>query len=180
MRKIWMGAFLVIFLLAALLPQAALASTFSITVYIDGEELVTSVEPQVIDARTFVPIRVIAEKWGAVVGWNQELELVRITRDRQRIDLYINEPEAQVNGEVIVSDAAPVVIQGTTLIPLRFVGELLGADVDYDAKSRSVMVNLPTQEDKPEPDPDQELPVETDEGDAVGSEDDEDAVDSDT
>lgn len=158
MRRIWICASLVMFLLVAMLPHTAVASTFSLTVYIDGEELDTSVEPQMMDARTFVPIRVIAEKWGAVVGWHQEREQVRIAKDDQKIDLYIHEQEAYVNGEVVVSDAAPIVIKGTTLIPLRFVSELLGAKVDYDAKSRSVMVNLPEQDPDEMDEPTEEEP----------------------
>ncbi len=119
-----------------------------IRVYINDEPLDAAYESLIIADRTYVPIRVIAEKWGAVVGWNQANQQVRIQKDRLIIDLFIGENEAVVNREPVYSDAAPVVVDGRTLIPLRFVGELLGAHVRYDAASHSVYVQLPSEQGK--------------------------------
>ena len=144
MKKRLLGLLLLLWVIAPL--TLAASPPDPIAVYIDGEKLEPSVDPQIIDSRTYVPIRVIAEKWGAVVGWNQERQQVRITKDRQRIDLYIDNVEAHVNGESVYSDAPPVVLEGRTLIPLRFVGELLGAYVSYDTSTRSVSVLLPKKQ----------------------------------
>lgn len=128
----------------------ALAEEDSLSIYIDGEKLDPSVEPTIMNSRTFVPIRVIAEKWGATVGWNSKLQQVRITKDGTRMDLFIDRADAFVNKQTIYSDAPPVILEGRTMVPLRFVGELLGADIRYDAETRAVMVQLPEPE-KPDP-----------------------------
>lgn len=131
-----------------------------IRVYIDNEPLDAAFQSHIIEDRTYVPIRVIAEKWGASVGWNQANQQVRIQKDRLMIDLFIDEHEAIVDREPVYSDAAPVVMEGRTLIPLRFVGELLGAQVRYDVESHSVFVQLPPEPEKESPDPNEEKPEE--------------------
>lgn len=151
MIKRVLGLMLVLLLVAPI--HLAASSPDPITIYFNDEKLESSTQPLLLHSRTYVPIRVIAEKWGAVVGWNQEHQQVRITKDRQRIDLYIDQKEAFVNGEPKQSDAAPVVVQGRTMIPLRFVGELLGAYVSYDAATRTVSVLVQTADQPQAPAP---------------------------
>lgn len=140
-------ALLLAFVVAFLFNHEIYASdSTSISVYFNDEKLDPSVEPQIIGSRTFVPIRVIAEKWGAVVGWNKELQQVRITKGRLKIDLFIDQEEAFINGESIFSDAPPLIVEGRTMIPLRFVGELLGAEVSYHPATRTVYVALAKNE----------------------------------
>lgn len=57
-----------------------------------------------------------------------------------KIQLKIGSKSPTVNGKVVPIDVAAKVTSGRTLVPLRFVGEALGATVQYDAASRSVKI----------------------------------------
>lgn len=150
--RVW--SFLLLFL-CFVFPAISYAEE-PIQIYIDNEPLDPEYSPHVIEGRTFVPIRVIAEKWGAVVGWNQQLQQVRIQKDRLMIDLFIDQHEAIVNRESVYSDAAPIVIEGKTMVPLRFVGELLGATIGYNHENHAVYVTLPLEPVDYSPDSDDE------------------------
>lgn len=45
-----------------------------------------------------------------------------------------------VNGNEVASDVAPQIIDGRTMVPIRFVGEALGADVNWDSQNNSVLI----------------------------------------
>jgi hypothetical protein len=44
------------------------------------------------------------------------------------------------NGEIRQAEAAPFISQGRTMIPLRVIAEALGAEVDWDEATRTVMI----------------------------------------
>lgn len=152
-------------------PKASAQSDRSISIQVNGERL-ESAEAQIENGRTLVPIRVIAESWGAAVGWNQKLKQVRVQKDGMRIDLFVDQHEANVNGKTVSSDVPPVVKDGRTMLPLRFVGELLGADIAYNSNTREVYVHLaePADDRGNDPGHGQASPEPTDPGDGKGSE----------
>lgn len=59
---------------------------------------------------------------------------------RAKIEMNIGQTSASVNGKGIKLEAAPLIQQGSTYVPLRFVSEAMGAEVLYDEKTRKVTV----------------------------------------
>ncbi|MFF2889969.1 stalk domain-containing protein [Paenibacillus sp. NPDC057967] len=59
---------------------------------------------------------------------------------RSSIVMNIGNTNASVNGKGIKLEAAPLIQQGSTYVPLRFVSEAMGAEVLYDDKTRKVTV----------------------------------------
>lgn len=59
------------------------------------------------------------------------------------IQLTIGSKSAMVNGKEIALDVPPMVINGRTLVPLRFIGEALGSTVVYDAPTKSIKITAP-------------------------------------
>lgn len=111
----------------------------TITVLLDGRELdFNGVEPQIINGCTMVPMRVIFEELGCVMEWNGETKTVAASRGVTNIKLTVNMKRAYVNGKENMLDAAPCVINGSTLVPVRFVSEALGVDVKWDGATRTV------------------------------------------
>lgn len=83
--------------------------------------------------RTQVPIRFIAEQLGARVNWDGDKNVGTIM-SQKTIALKINEYMYWVNqGMALPLDTKPVIIDNRTFVPLRFVSEVLGAQVDWDA-----------------------------------------------
>ncbi len=116
------------------------AADNQVRLFLNRTELVPEVPPRIVNDLTLVPVRIISEELGAEVSWNQEKQQVTIKRDGALLQLAINNPVASVNGAAFKLETAPVLDSGTTLLPVRFVTENLGMDVQWDNLTRSVFL----------------------------------------
>jgi hypothetical protein len=92
-------------------------------------------------SRTLVPVRFISEALGAGVAWNPETNQVTITDGEKEIILAIGSSEVEVDGEKQIIDCAPITLPpGRTFVPLRFVGETLGAEVFFDPNNGEISI----------------------------------------
>lgn len=75
---------------------------------------------------------------GAVAVDDIHFQYERELKDLKRptIELTVNEPTIKMDEELIQIDQAPVVIDGTTLVPLRFVIDALGGEVSWDNEEK--------------------------------------------
>lgn len=96
--------------------------------------------PYTYNDRTMVPVRIISERFGASVVWNDETQSVSIEKDGQTILLTLGSDTALVNGSETLLDAAPQEYNGRTMVPLRFISETLGMNVEYVALSQQVLI----------------------------------------
>ncbi len=115
--------------------------------YVNQQLVVLDVAPFIDSGRTFVPFRFVGESLGAEVGFttdaNGRVATVTYRLDNTNITLYIGKREATVNGRTVYLDVAPVILQGRTVIPLRFVTEALGCKVDWDGQAMKVTIQYP-------------------------------------
>ena len=106
---------------------------------IDGKTM--KVEPSYEEnGATLVPLRVISEAFGAQVDWDGATESVSIRLDDDTILLTIDDKNCYVNNDKKTLITAPALKNSTTMVPLRFISETLGADVHYDGQTNSVLV----------------------------------------
>ncbi|MGE5543204.1 MAG: copper amine oxidase N-terminal domain-containing protein, partial [Bacillota bacterium] len=77
---------------------------------------------------------------GAAVQWDPATRLVTIMEGDLIVTMTVGSPAARVNGTRKTMDTAPVIQRDRTMVPLRYVGEFLGASVDWDGASRTVHV----------------------------------------
>ncbi|MCK8059332.1 MULTISPECIES: stalk domain-containing protein [unclassified Fusibacter] len=139
---------LLVFLIAifAILPLSADAYQ-PITVLIDGQPLVSDVDPQIVNSRTLVPLRAIFEYFGADVMWDGTTKTVTATTSDKTIKLTIDEVTAYVNNKPSLLDVPATIIDSRTMVPLRFISEALGAHVEWQADTRTVLIT--TKSTKP-------------------------------
>lgn len=91
--------------------------------------------------RTLVPLRFVGEALGAAVDWKSESGQITITWQDKEIILTPASTSVLVNGQSMLIDCAPEIQPpGRTFVPLRFISETLGAQVDYDAESDTVTI----------------------------------------
>ncbi len=114
-------------------------------IYVDGKQGQMDVAPQIIPkwGRTVVPVRFVAEGFGATVGWDGKERKVTIKKGDTTIYLWIDKPQAQVNGRWVWidptnHDVRPVIINNRTMVPLRFVAESLGVKVGWNGIFREI------------------------------------------
>ncbi len=144
-NKIITAAVLSIFLLSGFFifksqAFAAASDDNSIKVAIEGNYLSFDVPPTIISGRTMVPLRVIFEGLGASVTWDSKTKTVIGQKQGKTVKLIINNKNAYINGKVHKIDVPPMVINGRTLVPTRFIAESLGTDVYWDAKTKTVTI----------------------------------------
>lgn len=105
-----------------------------------GEVKANDVAPIIRNERTMLPARFVAENLGATVSWNQSEQQVIITKGDIKIVLTIGFPYAIVNGEYEKIDCAPFIENERTYTPVRLIAESLGARVDWDGSTQSVII----------------------------------------
>lgn len=97
---------------------------------VNGEVKTMDVAPFIKDGRTFVPIRAIAEIFGATVSWDNGL--ITIQRGDNTISFKIGDKEASVGNKIVKFDSAPFIKDGRTFVPVRFIAEAFGFEVKWD------------------------------------------------
>jgi len=96
--------------------------------------------PVIVKGRTLLPIRALIETMGGSVDWDANARKVTIKLKNTTIVLTIDKKQATVNGKVKEMDVAPQIINGRTMVPLRFVTEQLGCQVDWNADTKTVTI----------------------------------------
>jgi hypothetical protein len=127
--------------LAATLVPVAPVSAQAIRVIVDGQLVRFDQPPVTIGGRVLVPLRGVFEQLGAFVEWDPRTNTVTAVRSGSQIQLQIGSRQAYVNGNLTLLDIPPMVVRGRTLVPLRFISEALGAQVDWDPAARTVYVS---------------------------------------
>jgi hypothetical protein len=90
--------------------------------------------------RVLVPLRGVLEKLGAYVQYDGAARVVTALKGDLNIRLPIGGREATVNQRPVSLDVPAQVVNGSTLVPLRFVAESLGANVDYNPAANTVAI----------------------------------------
>jgi hypothetical protein len=136
--KRWMALTMLVLLLVGLLPAAASgAEPEPLHVVVDGIELHADVPPMLIDNRTMVPFRAIAEALGVQVEWQGESRTILATSQGTILKLVVGEKAAWINGAAKGFDVAPLIVNNRTLVPVRLFAEAFGARVKWDAATRT-------------------------------------------
>jgi hypothetical protein len=131
-----------------------------ISIFVDGSELYTDVPPSIINDRTMVPVRAVAEAVGCKVDWfgeDQRVVVYTPAGGDPLIVMHVDEPIATVNsingntGEIggrrVTLDSPPVIINSRTLVPLRFIAETIGFEVKWDGNTQTVYLYSVLYED---------------------------------
>lgn len=139
---------MVVIILTAMMITGVAAETY-VTVTVEGETVDFPDAQPFIDAnnRTLVPVRFISEALGGQVNWDGDLQQVTITYNNKIIRLIINKKEISIDGQAQVMDTQAILKDARTFVPVRFVSEAMGANVEWDSVNFTVIITL--KSDKP-------------------------------
>lgn len=146
------SAVLMISAISLAVPPAPAAAQ-AVTVLVDGALVRFDQPPVILGGRVLIPMRGVFERLGALVEWHAESRTIIARRGTTMIVLQPGVPSARVNDRVVSLDVPAMIAGGRTLVPLRFVGEALGAAVNWDAARRIVYVASPRVGQPPAPPP---------------------------
>ncbi|MGH2361418.1 MAG: copper amine oxidase N-terminal domain-containing protein [bacterium] len=137
-------AFSLVFLVSSLL-LAGTVSAQAVRVLVDGDEVAFDQPPIIMGSRVLVPLRGIFEKMGATVDWTASTRTVEAARGNTLVVLKIGSRIARVNDRPVTLDVPAMVVRSRTLVPLRFISESLGANVEWREEARTVLISSPGQ-----------------------------------
>jgi len=131
--------YIVILTVLLAITTAAYAQANPPTVIVNGSSLAFDVSPTIENGRTLVPLRTIFEALGATVQWDDITNTVTAAKSGTEIKLTIG-GQASKNGQTVNLDVPAKVIDGRTMVPLRFVGEAMGCQVSWDGDTQTISI----------------------------------------
>ena len=128
-------------------PAGAETAAASIPVVLNGKELAFDTEPEIKNGSLFVPLRSIFEELGAEVEWIAARQEAYLTSGSEEICLKVGSAVAIHNTDVTLLTDPPYLKEGRTMIPLRYLGESLDYDVNWDKTAHTARIDTPNRAD---------------------------------
>jgi murein tripeptide amidase MpaA len=122
-----------------------------VNLVINNEKVSLSPSAILLNNRSMVPIRGVFEKLGASVSYNASAKSVTVKKDDTTVEVTIGSPTAYVNNQKVQLDTSPIIFNGRTMIPLRFVSEAIGASVKWNSVERTAYISLIEKPEEPKP-----------------------------
>ena len=115
-------------------------------VVLNGKNMEFDVSPQIINDRTMIPMRKIFEELGAAVLWDDITQIITANDGNNTIIMQIGSHTISVNGNEIIMDTTPLILNERTLVPLRIVSESLNAEVKWDSINKTCYISTTKNE----------------------------------
>ncbi|MBP7732737.1 MAG: copper amine oxidase N-terminal domain-containing protein [Caldisericia bacterium] len=110
---------------------------------INGKNQLIDAPPYIKNGTTMVPLRVVTEALNASVSWNQSDKRITIQKGSKVIICWIGRTDALVGGlSTTISQAPEQDKSGRTMVPIRFMSELFGAEVLWDQASKTITITM--------------------------------------
>lgn len=116
----------------------------NVKLVLNGDRIIPDVPPVLEQGTTLVPIRVISQEMGASVNYYEETQQVIINQSDVHIELTIGKVDAKVNGRDVKLLSPAKILRGRTMVPLRFISEAFGANVDWNGTTKTVTITSAT------------------------------------
>jgi len=136
-------------LVAFIFPLAASAEP-QIKLIVDGKEFETEIPPQIIEGTTMASIRIVADIFGAEIGWDDENQIVSLGYNNTGIALAVGhetlykvklKDNGELEYETISLSATPKLIDGRVFVPVKYIAWAFGAIVEWNSEQYAVLIS---------------------------------------
>lgn len=114
---------------------------------LNGSQFQLQSAPSIEKGRTLVPFRILGESFGANVEWDQNTRTASYTLGDTKIELVIGSTQAKITkagvAKFVKLDVPAKIVNGSTMVPIRFISENFGAKVTWTQATRTVTVDYP-------------------------------------
>lgn len=144
----------------------------SASIYLNGSQLSAAnlSQVEIVNNKVMVPIRVV-EELGYGVNWNKTDQTVKIQSKLKTITMTVNKSSAQVDDRVVTLQSPLLLKNNTSFVPLRFMSEEFGLEVNWDNRTKTVYLTsdeAADSQDSPESQEELKPGVGTNAGTATG------------
>lgn len=110
--------------------------------YIDFSKYnsINLVEPFIENGRTLVPIRAVFSELGYDVKWNVTTKTATISNSNNNLTIRPNDMYATINGQRVNLDVPAKIVNGSIVVPVRFISEAFGNIVFWDSEDKTVII----------------------------------------
>lgn len=128
-------------LILSLVTPVFAADEQEVTVYVDGDLIEFADNHPIIEkGTTLVPVRPFFGALGLEVDWDDDTWTVTGHSDLFTIAIDVGQDVALINGQEVVLPATPRIINGVTYVPLRFISELYGYEVEWEGDTQTIYI----------------------------------------
>ncbi|WP_164545513.1 stalk domain-containing protein [Paenibacillus albus] len=129
-------------ILPASVSAAAVNDQQELTLSIDG--ITIHANPIVIDNSVYIPLRAAMEHLGATVSFSGKQ--IHIKRQQLELSMTIGQNKVTINGEEVPVTTPPILVKGSTYVPIRFLGNAFGYDVLFQSAEHQVLLHTPGEQ----------------------------------
>lgn len=142
--KRFLMVFILIVALSTILPKDVLSAE-RISVTLNNNNVTFDVPPVIDNGHILVPMRNICEGLGAEILWDGDTKSITAIKGKKLIRLTINNKTAYQNNIPIELDVPAKIVNGRTMVPIRFISEAFGATVEWDNDKKTVSIDDHTE-----------------------------------
>lgn len=93
----------------------------------------------IVESRTLVPVRGVFEELGYTVDWDAETKTATLS-GAKTVVIQSGADTFTVDGNEVKPEVPQQIIEGRFMLPLRAIGEAIGAEVDWEAETKTVII----------------------------------------
>ncbi len=108
------------------------------SVFLKGTSFKFDVPPVIKEGRTLVPLRALAEGMGAVVQWDPITQKVTVVYEGKTLVFQLGDKNAWINGKQATMEVAAESMDSRTMVPIRFIAEVLGLKVSWHPGEQTI------------------------------------------
>lgn len=109
--------------------------------HVFGKSQETDSAPIIVEGRTMIPVRLLSESLGATLYWDASApDTTIVVKDGIQINIYIDSNVARVNDSQVVLDSPAFIENNRTYVPVRFICEALGAQIDWNPDTKTISI----------------------------------------
>lgn len=112
-----------------------------VKIEIDGKAMVPKDMPAVIiDGRTMLPMRQIAQELGCEVNWNEAAKQIYVMRGSDIIVFTVDSKTGYENGKKFTMDVPATIVNDRTMLPVRALADALHLNIKWNDPNRIVSI----------------------------------------
>lgn len=117
-----------------------LTGVTSFNVLLNGQYVEFDVQPRVDEGVPMTPFRHLMEKSGGLVEWLKDAKIINASGDGKKIWLKVGDSTAKINDMPFSLELAPYIDRGRTIVPLSFMKDALGVNIQFDPNTGHVLI----------------------------------------